>query len=297
VVGEWVHACLESYYRDNDWKIGYNQGLKVYNGLFEEQRDLLDRGRSRSKTIKERLPSVVKRIMQSYEFYYRDEHWQPVIVEKVFEVQYKDIIFKGRVDFTGENEDGEIWLWDHKTATSIPPQTSFHASDPQLILYAWAIKEMWGVEITGVIYNYVKSKAPTIPTLTRYGEFSRRKISTDYPTVYRFLKRNDLDPKDFSDILRPLRGHSDFLRRYRLPREDHVLSRILKESVSTGREINQSPRLYERNITRDCARCAYQVLCRTELEGGDTAYITKKYYRKETDGSSSSTKQEADLAI
>jgi PD-(D/E)XK nuclease superfamily len=278
-LGSWVHACLETHYRDGDWKIGFNQYLTQYNALFQEERDALDRGRG--KTVRERLPSIVKRIMRSYLWYYRNDGMKAKKIEETFAVKLNNITVKGRIDVVWEDEDGNLWMVDHKTASSIPPATAFHAMDPQLQLYPWAAKKAWGLELAGVIWNYVKSKPPTIPTLNRDGSISRRKIVTDYPTAVKFLRDAGLDPKDFTDYLRPLASRSDFLRRYKLPREEHVIKRILQETLITGREINLDRVIYPRTITKDCVRCAYMPLCKADLEGGDTAFLIKRGYQIE----------------
>jgi hypothetical protein len=153
--------------------------------------------------------------------------------------------------------------------------------DPQLILYPWAAKKLWGLDITGVIYNYVKSKAPSIPKINKDGSLSRRRIVTDYPTVYLFLKRHGYDPKDYWEVLKPLQKRSPFLRRYRLPREDTVLKTVLREALITSYEIRDH-RYVTRTITRDCARqCGYHDLCRAELNGFDTSIMRRTDFKEE----------------
>ena len=289
-LGSWVHACLESYYRDGDWKIGHREYLSQYDALREEERVALETKRGRRGTP---LPDLVTRIMKSYLWYYRNDEWEVVLTEEVFDVELKGVRFKGRIDLIIRDSRGLLWVIDHKTAATIPMATSFHAMDPQLFIYPWAAKKMWGMDVDGVMYNYVKSRPPTLPQLTKKtGVLSKRRINTDYPTLMRFLKENDLDPRDFSDVLRPLMKKSEFLRRYRLPREETVLKRILQESLWTAREIMDHPHTV-RNITRDCVRCPYQAICRAELNGFDTTQMRKHDFVVEEDpyGDSDLTEQ------
>jgi hypothetical protein len=273
-LGSWVHACLESHYRDGDWKLGHQLYLTEWNKLFDEEKEELSK---RSGP----LPQLVERIMRSYLWYTRNDGWKVHAVEQIFSVEFKGILFKGRIDLIIEDEDGKLWVVDHKTASTIPESTAFHAMDPQLILYPWAAEKMWGLDIAGVIYNYVKSKAPSVPKLNKDGSLSRRKIVTDYPTVYLFLKRNGYDPRQFWETLKPLQKRSPFLRRYRLPREDTVLRHVLREAVITSREIRDH-RYITRNITRDCARgCGYHDLCRAELNGFDTSIMRRTNFVEE----------------
>lgn len=279
-MGSWVHACLETYYTQGDWKIGHAEYVKVWDSLFEEERLALQ---TRGRTVGPPMPDLVSRIMRSYLWYYRDDGWKPKYVEQVLDVPTplvvhgKQFRFKGRLDLVVEDDEGLNWLVDHKTASTIPQPNSFHAMDPQLMLYPWAAKIQYGIDIAGVIYNYVRSRPPSIPKLNQDGSISRRKIVTDYPTLFRFLRANHKNPNDYAHILRPMQRKSEFLRRYRLPRENVVTKSILLDTLSIIKRIEETKR-FTRTITRDCVRCPYHDLCRAELNGFDTAIMRKASY-------------------
>lgn len=274
-LGSWVHACLEQLYKGGDWKIGHAEYVNNWNKLFDEEKLAL---RTRGKTVGPPLPELVERIMRSYLWYYRNDGWEPYAVEQILEVPTplkidgRTFVFKGRLDLIIRDDEGLLWLVDHKTASTIPDATSFHAMDPQLMLYPWAAQQQYGIELAGIIYNYVRSRPPTIPKVNRDGSLSRRKISTDYPTLLRFLKQEGYDPSDFLDVLRPLARKSEFLRRYRLPREPYVTKEVLKDTLSVVKRIDETKR-FTRTITRDCVRCPYHDLCRSELNGFDTTMM------------------------
>jgi ATP-dependent helicase/DNAse subunit B len=275
-LGSWIHAALETHYRDGDWTIGHNEYVKEWDKLFDEEKKELAAGRGKSGLP---FPVLVKRIMDSYRWYYRNDHFTPYMVEEILEVETplkiegKYFVFKGRLDLImRDDDDGSLWLWDHKTASTIPQPTSFHGMDPQLMLYPWAAKQQFGIDIAGVYYNYVKSKPPSVPKLNQDGSLSKRKIVTDYPTAYRFLKQNGYDPNDFSEMLKPLARQSPFLRRYKLSREEEVTKNILLDTLSVVKRIDETKR-WTRTITRDCVRCEYQDICRAELNGFDTTMM------------------------
>lgn len=279
-MGNWVHKALETHYSQGTWKIGHEEYVSDWNKLFEEERNALRT--KRGKISLPPFPEIVERIMRSYVWYYRDEGWEVVATEQEFEVEVPLKIdgvpqtFKGIIDLIIKDEAGLLWIIDHKTASTIPDPTSFHAMDPQLMLYPWAAKRMWDMDVAGIYYNYVKSKPPTIPQLTKStGQISRRKIVTDYPTYVRFLKENGYDPKDFAEELRPLMKKSPYLRRYRYPREAIVTREIVLDSLTTVKKIRGGGR-HNRVITRDCARmCSYQAICRAELNGFDSTQMRK----------------------
>jgi hypothetical protein len=286
-VGSWVHKCLETHYSQGDWKIGHREYVAEWDKLMVEEREHL------SKKYKGTpLPKIVERIVKSYLWYYRHEEWEVIAVEVPFEVPLKDnILINGIIDLIIKDENGLYWVINHKTASNIPESGAFHAMDPQLMVYPWAAKKLLGIDVAGVIYNYVKSKPPTVPQLTKAGAISKRKIVTDYPTAYRFLVKNELAPADFTDFLKPLRKKSPFLRRYRLPREKIVTKTILGDFYEASKQIEtigHGQTRHIRNITKDCSKfCDYHDLCRGELNGGDMTYMIKHnftYREKEEHG-------------
>jgi hypothetical protein len=270
-LGNWIHAALESYYVDGDWRIGHATYLEEYEKLFEEEREELE-GK------KGPLPQLVERVIKSYLWYYREDGWKVLHVEVDFKVPLKaGIGVKGRIDLIVEDPEGNIWVVDHKTTANIPEPNAFHAMDPQLMVYPWAIEKQLGIKVTGIVYNYVKSKPPSIPKINKDGSLSKRRIVTDYPTLVRFLKRNGYDPKDFVSQLRPLARQSPFLRRYKLPREKNVTLEILQDFLTTSLQIRDHKRT-PRIITRDCVRCSYHDICRAELNGFDTTPMRKHQF-------------------
>lgn len=281
-LGSWVHSALESHYKQGNWKIGHSLYLQDYNRLFEEERVALETKRGKRGRP---LPEIVAQIIRSYLWYYRHENLKVIAVEQAFEVPTplkingKVQTLQGIIDLIVEDEEGRLWVIDHKTAGTIPDASSFHAMDPQLMLYPWAARIAWGMDVAGVIYNYVKSKPPTIPQLTaKTQQISRRKIVSDYPTIRRFLLENGFDPADFQDVLKPLKKKSPFLRRYRQPREKHVTREVLLDSLTTAKHIRLDKRRV-RVITRDCARmCPYHDICRAELNGFDTTLMKKQNF-------------------
>jgi len=280
-LGSWVHAALQTHYTDGDWRIGSQVFTDEWNKLFDEERLAL---RTRGRQVSKPLPDIVKQIMESYIWYHRDDNWKVVAVEQEFmvptplKIDGKVQYLKGIIDLVIEDQDANWWVIDHKTAGTIPEPTAFHAMDPQLMLYPWAAEKAWGWNIAGVIYNYVKSKPPSIPQINKDGSLSKRKVVTDYPTLYRFLKREGYEPRDFAHLLRPLSKRSPFLRQYRYPREKQVTREILLDALSVTKHIREDKRR-SRTITRDCATmCSYHELCRSELSGLDTTILRKSMF-------------------
>jgi hypothetical protein len=266
---------LEAHYKQGDWKLGHAPFVEDWNKLFEEERMAL---RTRGRVISPPFPDLVAKIMASYVWYYRDEQFKPFLIEQILEVPTplvvngKRFVFKGRLDIVLEDEEGLYWLVDNKTAATIPQPTAFHSMDPQLMWYPWATEAQYNIKIAGVIYNYVRSKAPGVPKINKDGSLSKRKFTSDYPTLFRFLKKAGYDPNDYAHVLKPMQTRSEFLRRYKLPRSAFVTKEILMDGLSVVKRIEETKR-FTRTITRDCVRCSYVELCKAELYGLDSTYI------------------------
>ena len=286
-LGNWIHRCLETYYKEGDWKIGHNEYLKQWDSLFEEEREELSKKNGP-------LPDAVKRILFSYLWYWKHDGWKVLDVEYEFDLVVGSFSYKGvkvvvhvtgYVDLVVEDEqDDTRWVIDHKTTGNIPEQNAFHAMDPQLLIYPVAVAKKHG-SITGVQYNYIRSRPASQPQITKAGKISRRKIVTDYPTVVRFLKKEGFNPKDFSDFLRPLKKSSPLMKRYRLPREPVVTKKILEDVIRTSRDIYAEREQTEhvRTITASCKMlCEFHDICRGELNGYDMTHLKKAHFQIRT---------------
>lgn len=279
-LGSWIHACLETHYRDGDWRFGHNQYLTEYNKLFLEERADLDGG-------KEPLPSQVERIIAGYLHRYQNSGWKVVAVEKTWRVDVwtkRGIIpLGGRVDRVEQDPEGNNYVVDSKSTSSIPNEGSFHAMDPQLILYPWGIEhdpEWGGMKIAGIVYDYIRSKAPSFPKLNNDKTISKAAVATDYLTMRGFLEANGKDLSEYSELLAGLQESDDFLRRYRLHINAAATDRIVFEALRTARNIMVHSDTV-RNVSRDCDRCAYRNLCRADLFGLDTSFMRKSNFTVE----------------
>lgn len=280
-IGLWLHAALETYYANGDWRIGHNEYLAEYNGLFEEEQELLD-GKDGP------LPERIERIIEAYLWQWRNDKWKTIQTEFNWRAEYVTprgvhIPFGGRGDKLIEDEQGLLWIVDYKSVDSIPPESAFHAMDPQMILYPWGMEKQFPkMKIAGIIYDYLRRRPPSIPTLNKDGTISKRAIVTDRPTAFSFLTRSGLNPEEFSEWLDDLERTHELFARYKMPTNEEATTRILKEAAATALRI-QNHKMTTRNVTRDCGRCPYQQLCRAELFGLDTDFMRRKDFTIETD--------------
>lgn len=283
--GQWMHRLLESHYRGDDWKKVHARERARFNELFEEEQEQYGD-----------LPTEIERLMTSYLWHYKHEEVEVVDVEYKIETEFPDgTLFRGKVDMLIRDEYG-LWLWDHKTHRSLP-DLDFRILDVQSALYLWAELREGRKDLQGFIWSYVRTKAPTVPQITQKGELSKRKIETDFPTLARVLKENEIDAVPHREWVDQLRGQqyregapqtSSFFRRERLEKSTAMLKRVAQENFHTSKRMHAyfpAPRdAVERTVSNSCRfDCGFVDLCTAELFGGRLDPIIKQRYVQEHD--------------
>jgi len=268
-----MHELLEAHYTNYGWEARLGELTKDFDKLFDEEKELYGD-----------LPNICRAIMQSYLYHYREEDrtFEVVAAEEVVRVPLPHgHTLEFKFDAIVEDEFGR-WLMEHKTHRTIP-HADYRFLDMQTGKYVWGLNKAgkYG-EITGVIWNYIRTKEPTKPQLTKLGRLSRRRIDTDVLTFYNALKEYGLDPRDFRDVLSRLKQHQTFFRRERVPKPTKVIETLVKETVVIADEIERGFQPV-RAIDRSCEfSCSFKDLCIVELYGGDEKDVLKRQYRKAT---------------
>lgn len=169
------------------------------------------------------------------------------------------------------------------------PSEEIRLTDQQTVIYCWALTQMGLPMPRGILWDYVKSKPPTLPQQLLNGSLSKaKKINTTPEAYLGEIKRLGLNPKDYKDILDELKTRPDeWYRRIPLPAKAHMIDILLKDWREAAWEIHHlEGSTNSRNITWECPRCDYYPLCLAGLQGLDAEYIIEKQYkeRREEDG-------------
>lgn len=289
--GTLVHACLEDYYRKGFEPKAMIQPLKDYKKklrkMFDEERALY-----------EHIPGEVAQILRGYHRHWQDQRRFEVLnlgkdigpaVEAVIEVPLTSNVELGvTLDLAVEDHMG-IWVMDTKTARTLPSD-EFRLTDTQSRLYEWALEQVLGKEVMGIIWNYVRTKVPAVPELLKSGGLSKRKnIDTDKYTYLKTIKDHDLDPADYEDILSILPDSKIFYHRIRCSKDKVMMKDVLESAALAGERIHQlrerdNPKNYLRGLSFMCERdCEFRPLCVADMKKEDTDFIINTYYepRKE----------------
>lgn len=275
VRGKALHEMIENRINGKDWMPVLEKYKKEYQKLFREEREEYGD-----------LPGELYRLMRGYEKTYQSEKLKYLRVGKKraefeFEVPLIDgVIFVGLIDTVAEDKNGRIWLMEHKTHKTFPTETQ-RFNDLQTTLYTWVMPQIGFPKPDGVLWDYIRTKAPTIPEPLKKGGLSKKQIDTDYDTYYDAIIQNGLDPEDYEDILERLEGQEEkFYKRIFLPAPKPIVKTVMEDFVQTCQEIKILGEVSKaRNITKDCSWCSYFSLCQAEMRGLDSDFIRKTEYK------------------
>lgn len=283
IVGSLIHSCLESWFKHGyylpvlrEWK------EKEYSKMFREEQALYSD-----------IMPLAKTLIRGYIKDWESRGLEMLWVEKEFEVEVAPgIILVGKIDGRARDEKDREWLVEHKTCKKMPGE-EVRLFDTQILLYAGTLPHIDEKPVSGVIWDYVRTKLPAKPELLKSGGLSQRKnIDTTEEVYLREIKRHGLDPRGYEDILEDLRAKRDnFYREVKLPIRQPMVERVREELVITSWMLKdleekhaEGEDCFARNLTRDCSWCDYQTLCHAELRGDDTEYMLKHDFVRKEDG-------------
>lgn len=279
--GSTVHRIIEYDINGLDPWVPFEEFKKQYKKLFLEQQEEYGD-----------LPELVKRMMEEYFKWYKKDPIKWISVERGKpKAEYKFVVpltssinLGGKIDAVGQSKDKLRWLVDHKNNKTIPTGDIIY-SDIQTVLYAWALLQK-GIHIDGVMWNYIRAKAPSAPELLKNGDLSRRKnIDTTWGVYKQAIKDNGLKVKDYKDMEEHLQGkENDFFQRVYIPLDKSVMKTIVSDARVTAREIKRKgTRDKVRTFGRHCDWCDFKDLCQAELRSLDAKFIRKTLYMVKKD--------------
>jgi hypothetical protein len=287
--GSWVHSCLEALDNGQDWLVVLKDlKAKEYDKLFEEEKAELGD-----------LPNQVLRMLRAYQQTYKevDKEWETIVCEQQFMIRIPNtnIVLVGRIDKIARNKrTGKVWCFERKTMKKSIPTDNFRTTDIQTAIYLWVLYQiapkfkLKREDVAGVMFDYIRTKPPTVPHPLKNGQMSQAKIDTDKWTYLSALKKAGLDPKPYVEFLKRL-DENVFFVRIPMAKSATMLKITLNELISTA---NQIQMLKGKGIARslnwtcDRPRCDYRDLCIAELQGLNTENLIKLNFTKgdEEDG-------------
>lgn len=267
-VGSTIHELIELRARGEDWKKHLET---VVSDKFESL------STSNKAIIGEDFIETCYKIMTQYCEVYKDENLKYLLIEQPIEWQLgEEEYFYGIVDAVVEKEDGTQWLVEHKTFGSkmMSPDNTWINS--QTALYIKVLNDKYGYHIKGVIWDMIKSEAPSAPNILKNGNFGKQYGTV---TTYSFeCAGYESIPEDIYNDIKD--NYKNFVIRYETIVFKEVAESIWQDFVQSIKEIKATERC-TRTLTKDCSFCSYKTLCQVELTGGDVEAVkTKEYISK-----------------
>lgn len=283
--GTILHKMLERHATDG-WRKGARVALQEYR---EKYATLLVEER---EYYGENFMDEIERIFLGYMRTYASDA-EDIEIEAVEEEIVTDLVkgirFVGHIDrrvFT--HKDRRRWLLDHKTMKVIPTAEE-RFNNYQLLLYVWA----WNREhdhterVDGIIWDYLRTKAPTVPELLKKGGLSQaQSIDTDVWTYEQAIETHGLKRKDYAEFLEQLakRTQDKFYQRVSLPNPPKEMINTVVEEFKQTAIVMEGLKVYPRNMTFMCPKtCEFFKLCNAELTGVDVKYVLKSDYEERKD--------------
>lgn len=298
IKGSIMHEMVEAYLKKEDYLKVLEAAEKKFDSLFQEQQDVYGD-----------LIGDLSRIMTGYMAKYKNdgltydlieegfavpmfESWETYHLQTHYATQNKEfpseIEFVGKIDGVAHEESGMSYIVEHKVK-QVLPEAGSELTDLQTVLYMKALEIMGKPTPKGIMWDYIRSKAPVQPTLLKTGGLSKAKAQdTDYATYMAAITKYDLQINDYVEMLDYLTKAKAgaFYKRTVMPNPTPLLIRNLWEDVqdSTIQIVMDGPKCRLKNITRDCKFCSFKLLCDAELFNGQEAVevVLKLNYRKRT---------------
>jgi hypothetical protein len=195
----------------------------------------------------------------------------------------------GRIDALMEDELGNLWVFDWKTAAMLSDRKDFLLVEDQVTSYLWAMYVL-GIACKGFIYHEQRKAYPVEPEPMKNRRLGRL-FSTNKSNAYQAdLYRQTVSELDtyayerglYDEFLQYLEEEgSNFYGRYNVPRTE-------QEIINAGQSIfdeawdmtSPTLRVYPTPGRFSCSNCAFQTPCVEKNRGGDYTYALDTLYDK-----------------
>jgi CRISPR/Cas system-associated exonuclease Cas4 (RecB family) len=271
-MGSMLHDMLSVFNSGGKWELileGYE--LEFSKLFIEEQEELGD------------IIDNAERIMRGYIKRWGDKLPFTTVEEKIKGIEF----IKGTnltIKTDGVIEDNGYWLVEHKSTKKFSPD-QISLFNPQGILYLWGLRQT-GVKVKGILWDYIRTKPPTIPRVLKDGTVSRKaSIDTDYDTYHDTIIASGNEPKEYQGMLAMLRNKGGtFYKRSLLIIPEPTIKLIIADLKQTAMEIARLQNYPTRNIsTITCRGCQFRRLCEATLNNVDVDFIKKKNFKRRED--------------
>lgn len=306
-----VHVALEHFYDPHRWE----QGLPIEMHLSRALSALDDELDRQMEAEAEATGGLDNERLEEYREYLElgsgmlktymrfaeqnDRDWKPVAVEEKMVLpvvnpetgqqlltnDFEPVFYQIRLDLLVEDDNGDLWIVDHKTAKSLG-DLFFLEVDTQMMSYATTVQRILGKTVRGVVYNEIRKAHPTEPDVLKSGGLSQNK--RQHTDTYHYLKaieRLGLDKADYADMLEYLeRNPKEYVRRTLVNYSQRELATQERYIFEESMEMLNDPTIYPNAHKFNCNGCAFIGPCTVRNEDGDFEFLLndRSVYRERT---------------
>jgi len=201
------------------------------------------------------------------------------------------VTYAGRIDALGEDDYGDYWIVDWKTARALSEDEEFLQLDDQIGSYVWALRKVLGLPVRGFIYHEQKKGFPQAPKMNKVNRLGcwfsvSKNQDTDYETYLKTVKKEDPEAyesgayDEFLDWLK--REGPAFYRRHVVFKNDHELTEIEKNIAYEAMDmIDPATRIYPNAGRFACKFCAFRQPCIGQNRGEEFSYTLRTLFKQE----------------
>lgn len=291
-----------SFFYDEDVEIDYNERVELGKGMlnyyFTEVAPVVDVGWKPVKVeIGFMVPIPNVRTGEEYiicrcvncklkwDIYISDED--------IDDVKFRGlpVVYAGRLDMLAEDltNKGTYYIFDWKTARTIPNNHDFLYLDDQIGSYVWALSRI-GLNVRGFVYHEQRKGFPQAPKRNKQRRLGllysiAKNQDTDYDSYLETVRAHDAEAYEaglYDEYLTYLKQHGiKFFERSKIAKVRQELDEIQRNiSLEALDMINTDLSIYPSPGRFGCQFCAFQTPCIEMNSGGDYEVALQSMYEQ-----------------
>lgn len=199
------------------------------------------------------------------------------------------VVLAGRLDMLAEDENGNYWIFDWKTAARITENYEFLFLDDQVGSYPWALWKL-GLNVRGFIYHEQKKAFPHRPEKNKVRRLGRifsvnKNQDVSYDSYLQAITEEDAEAYAagaYDDFLTFLKEEGpQFYFRHQIHKSPAELVEIERNLGYEALDmIDPTLRVYPSPGRFSCNTCAFLEPCREQNAQGDYQYLLNTLFEQ-----------------
>lgn len=313
------HKAMETFYNPETWKMDREVigelAVKVFVDECEKQRRAFLQDMDSTyleEDVQQDYDDRVELGSGMLRYYYKkihpvvDKGFKPIDVEVAFEVPIPNpetgeplrckchneiIYYAGRIDMLAEDDFGDYWIFDWKTAARLSGDNDEYLYlDDQISSYVWALRKKLNLPVQGFVYVEQKKGFPQEPKPNKTRRLGclysvSKTQEVEYETYLQAIKENDTDAYQsgaYDEYLEWLKVEGPkFYDRFQIVKSPKELEEIeYNLSLEAMDMTDPDLRIYPSAGRFGCNFCAFRQVCLGKNMQEDYVYTLETLFEK-----------------